>query len=141
MFDVLVKFKDQDACVFGIPNAAHVKALASMDNVEWVLGPINSTGCVLTRDANVRYADYSMDVTVSPTYPTPKPAHVCPQPPFVMSFSGTGFTPWKMADLVHAIKAEKKIQAIKLWREMSGMGLKESKDIVDRLYQILAPPF
>lgn len=137
MFDVLVKFKGQAAQVFGIPNVEHVKALASMDNVEWVLGPINETGCIVTTDKHISYPGHSYpEAVVSPTYPTPSIPHTCPPVLY-----GGNFSPVKMAEFIRAIQDEKKIVAIKTWREMSGMGLKESKDIVDRVYPMLAPPF
>jgi ribosomal protein L7/L12 len=35
--------------------------------------------------------------------------------------------------VVALARSKKKIQAIKLYRELTGLGLKEAKDVVDRL--------
>lgn len=42
-------------------------------------------------------------------------------------------TPEQRQAFAHALYAGRKIEAIKQLRELSGLGLKESKDIIDRL--------
>jgi hypothetical protein len=47
----------------------------------------------------------------------------------------------KMAELTDALLQNRKIQAIKIYREFTGMGLKESKDDIDRLEASLRKQF
>ena len=47
----------------------------------------------------------------------------------------TGLTPQVIADIDQLITSGQRIQAIKLYREHSGLGLKESKDAVDRWHR------
>jgi ribosomal protein L7/L12 len=39
----------------------------------------------------------------------------------------------RMGEVVSLVRTDKKIQAIKVYREITGAGLKEAKDAVDRL--------
>lgn len=42
-----------------------------------------------------------------------------------------------MAEIVALLRMRRKIEAIKLYREMTGTGLKEAKDVVDNLERLM----
>ncbi len=48
------------------------------------------------------------------------------------SISGISVSPVYYRNIIKEIKNEKKIMAIKILREASGLGLKESKDAIDK---------
>jgi ribosomal protein L7/L12 len=39
-----------------------------------------------------------------------------------------------LTEVVELVRQNRKIEAIKLYREMTGVGLKEAKEVVDRLF-------
>lgn len=126
MFKCLVQFKGQEPQLFGIPNVAHVSALASMDNVEWVAGPFGDNGTLL--DVHNRISTSLLgEKNVRPVIPAVKVEHFCPTHP-------TGvLTPRVMSNVMSFIQKQQKISAIKEVRAATSWTLKDTKDFVDFL--------
>lgn len=124
MFKCLVKFNGQEPQLFGIPNVAYAKTLATMDDVEWVVGPIGDNGILFDVSASTSLMG---EVNVKPIKPKYVPPHFCPTHP-------TGvLTPLAMTKVKRAIQEHRKIQAIKEVREATNWTLKGAKDFVDFL--------
>jgi len=56
-----------------------------------------------------------------------------PSVPFAPAFDLSALSPDKLAELERRVHSGQKIQAIKLYRELFGVGLKEAKDAVEKL--------
>ena len=122
MHTALVKFlKDTMPVVFGIGNTEYGKNLATMENVEWVQ-VITPMGYVCRYDNGAAYPD-----NIAPIPGKIEVPHVCEK-----IFTGN-VTPEKLAKIVSYLRQGKKIQALKVYREVTGLGLKESKEFVDEL--------
>ena len=95
-----------------------IVAIASILIIEWQVFQIKASLAEINRKLRVLFKGLNID---------PSPVSVGPSPVSVDA---------SINDRVKALVAEgKKIQAIKLYREETGLGLKEAKDAVEELVQ------
>lgn len=146
MFKCLVKFKGQEPVLFGIPNVAYASTLTTMDNVEWVLGPISDTGVLLEVTGARMRTSLMGEQTVKPFEPVVKAPHVCPQPRTSPKMIPMDIARNYLACVIQYLREGRKIQAIAVVRNdlfggPSKCSLIQAKAIVEALEGFITPPF